>query len=103
MNLNLPSAALEFLRKRLLHQSARRGMRELDLLLGSWAEKHLPSLSEAELRSYEQILGLGEPVLWHFLREPSAQAPEDLDPATQALLERIRTESNYTESNSHRV
>ena len=93
VNLHLSPTALESLRKRLRHQSAQRGMRELDLLLGAWAEKHLADLSEPELLAYEQILTLGEPVLWHFLREASAPVPEDLDASTQALLVRIRADS----------
>ena len=93
MNLPSSSLAIEALRKRLLYRSARRGMRELDLLLGKWAEAQLASLSEPELKAYQQILELSEPALWHFLREPTASTPDGLDPTAQTLLKRIRADS----------
>ncbi len=43
-------------RKRLLFRSWHRGMREADLLLGSFAEQHLAALSEPQLDRYEALL-----------------------------------------------
>lgn len=43
-------------RKRLLFRSWHRGMREVDLLLGSFAERHLVELSDAQLDRYEALL-----------------------------------------------
>ncbi|HUK57942.1 MAG TPA: succinate dehydrogenase assembly factor 2 [Stellaceae bacterium] len=42
--------------KRLLFRSWHRGMREADLLLGPFAERHLPSLSPRELDLFEALL-----------------------------------------------
>jgi antitoxin CptB len=43
-------------RKRLLYQSRYRGRLESDLLFGSFAARHLPSLSAAQLDRYEALL-----------------------------------------------
>ena len=42
--------------KRLAMRSWRRGMKEMDLVLGPFADAHLASLSEAELLSYDALL-----------------------------------------------
>ena len=43
-------------RKRLTFRSWHRGTREMDLLLGSFADKYLPDYSESQLDQYEEIL-----------------------------------------------
>lgn len=51
------SESREIRRKRLLFRSWHRGTREVDLLLGPFAERHLAELSPAELDRYEALLG----------------------------------------------
>ncbi len=48
--------ALDLRRKRLLYLSWRRGMRETDLLLGRFADRHLCALGEDQLGRYEKLL-----------------------------------------------
>ena len=43
-------------RKRMIYRSKQRGWLEADILLGSWAVLHVPSLSMEELDEYEIIL-----------------------------------------------
>ena len=43
-------------RKRLLFRSWHRGMREADLLLGPFAERQLPSMSDGDLDRFEALL-----------------------------------------------
>jgi len=43
-------------RKRMIYRSKQRGWLEADILLGSWAVLHVPSLSNNELDEYEIIL-----------------------------------------------
>ena len=51
-------------RKRLLFRSWHRGMREADLLLGSFAERYLAELSDAQLDRYEDLLAKSDgPIL----------------------------------------
>jgi succinate dehydrogenase assembly factor 2 len=46
----------EVRRKRLIYRSKQRGWLEVDLLLGSWASAHVPSLKGEQLEQYERIL-----------------------------------------------
>jgi antitoxin CptB len=51
-------------RKRLLFRSWHRGVREADLLLGSFAEQHLAAMSDAQLDQYDALLAESDgPVL----------------------------------------
>ncbi|WP_435258308.1 succinate dehydrogenase assembly factor 2 [Thioclava sp. FR2] len=42
--------------KRMKMRSWRRGTKEMDLVLGPWADAHLAGLSEARLDLYDQLL-----------------------------------------------
>jgi len=42
--------------KRMKMRSWRRGTKEMDLVLGPWADAHLAGLSEVELEEYEVLL-----------------------------------------------
>ena len=55
---------LELLRKRLLYQSQHRGMREMDLLVGHFAERHISSMNEEELKQFESLLALSDDDLY---------------------------------------
>jgi antitoxin CptB len=58
-----PSEAQERERriKKLLFQSRHRGTREADFLIGGFAERHLPVLTDAELDTFERLLGEPDP------------------------------------------
>ena len=45
----------------------------MDLLLGSFADAHIPAMGEAELDLYEALLGENDPDLynWYSRREPT--------------------------------
>lgn len=53
--------------KRLRLRSWRRGMREMDLLLGPYADKALAGLGPAECDAYERLLEETDPELYHWL------------------------------------
>jgi len=50
--------------KKLIYRSKYTGTRETDILLGTFAEKHLVNLSDENLLAYEQILQSGDPRIW---------------------------------------
>ena len=50
--------------KKLIYRSKYTGTRETDILLGTFAEKHLVNLSEENLLAYEQLLQSGDPRIW---------------------------------------
>ncbi len=62
----------EVLRKRLLYQSQHRGMREMDWLLGGFAQKYAKSMSLKELREFEALLAFSDQDLygWFFEKMP---------------------------------
>ncbi|MDP6567762.1 MAG: succinate dehydrogenase assembly factor 2 [Alphaproteobacteria bacterium] len=76
---------LETRRKRLRYRSWHRGTKELDLVLGQFAERHLAAMSELEMAQYEAILEEDEQDIYAWLarREP---APERHDNAVMKLI-----------------
>lgn len=79
------SDALDIRRKRLLFRSWHRGTREIDLLLGSFAERHLASLSEAQLDRYEALLGNDDGDLFDWITG-RAMPPMEWDGDVMQLL-----------------
>ena len=51
-----PKERDEVRRKRMIYRSKQRGWLEADLLLGTWATKNVPTLTEQELDEYELLL-----------------------------------------------
>ena len=72
-------------KKQLLYRCKQRGWLELDLILGTWAERHIPTLSDAELQQFESVVRRENPDLMKWLIE-RAPVPEDVD---NAILRRI--------------
>jgi antitoxin CptB len=54
--ISLSSADLDDRRKKILFRSWRRGTREMDLLVGRFAEAHLLTFSDAELSIFEALI-----------------------------------------------
>ena len=50
------SADLETIRKRLLWRATHRGIKEMDILVGGYAHRHLPAMSAVELSEFEVLL-----------------------------------------------
>ena len=55
------------LRRRLLFQSKHRGVKELDLILGRFAEAHLAQFRMAELQQFAVLLGEQDPDIYDWL------------------------------------
>lgn len=53
--------------KRLRFRSWHRGTREMDLLLGRFAERHLAEFSVQQLADYEALLEVGDPDLYGWI------------------------------------
>ena len=60
----LSSDGLDARRKRLLFRCWHRGTKELDLIIGGFADAHLPTLTDAELDELETIIEAPEPELY---------------------------------------
>ncbi len=63
---------IDILRKRLYYQSHHRGMKEMDLVLGGFAQQHLPEMSHEELLQFEDLLAFPDQDLygWFFEKAP---------------------------------
>ena len=80
------SENLEKKRKQLIFRSWHRGTREMDLILGSFADKHVPKMTEDDLTEFEALLEISDPELynWYLQKE---HVPKDLkSPLTEAYL-----------------
>ncbi|HHZ07212.1 MAG TPA: succinate dehydrogenase assembly factor 2 [Rhizobiales bacterium] len=78
----ISSEGLDARRRKLLFRSWHRGMREMDLILGSFADAEIATLSDAELDEYERLLDVADTVLLPWMT--GEQAPPD-----DAMIERI--------------
>jgi len=69
----LTSAALDERRRRILFRAWRRGVREMDLIMGRFADAHLPTMNEDELDEFERLLDLPDPqvLAWVVGGEPA--------------------------------
>ena len=54
--LNRTSADLDVRRRRVLYRSWRRGIREMDLLMGQFADAEIGTMSEADLDAFELLI-----------------------------------------------
>jgi antitoxin CptB len=80
-----PLSTVEKRRKRLRYQSWHRGMKEVDFILGRFADAHLETLSEQQLDQFEIILGQSDPDIYAWIsgRRP---LPADLGSNVMKLV-----------------
>ena len=73
-------------RRRLRFRAWHRGMKEMDLILGSFADRHLARMSADELDAFERLIDMpdGELMAWI----AGAAGPEA--PGLSGLIERLR-------------
>jgi antitoxin CptB len=55
-------------RKKLLFRAQRRGFKEVDLIFGAWAERHLAGLDETGLDRFEALLNAPDQEVYDWLR-----------------------------------
>lgn len=58
--------SLSLKRKQLLYQSMHRGMKELDIILTTFAQQHLNLFDAEQLKEYENFLNLSDSELYNF-------------------------------------
>ncbi len=73
-------------RKRLLFRSWHRGTRELDLLMGSFAERNLPDMSDEELDLYDIILTHPDPDIYNWIVGQETTPANYMNPVMEKLL-----------------
>jgi antitoxin CptB len=80
------SHGLDDRRKRLLFRCWRRGTREMDLILGRFADAEIGTLTDAELSELERLIEVPDPDLYAALIGDQPLAPEYAGP----LFDRIK-------------
>jgi antitoxin CptB len=76
----ISSEGLDMRRRRLLFRSWHRGIREMDLVLGRFADAQIDSLSDAELDEYERLLDIPDQQMFAWV-SGTESAPTELDTA----------------------
>lgn len=75
---------LELRRKRAVYRALHRGTKELDLILGRYAEARVPLMEEVQLASFETVLAAQDPDVDLWIRK--GDAPGELS----AIVAEIR-------------
>ena len=82
------SGGLDDRRKRLLFRCWHRGTREMDLILGRFADTTIASLTDDELTELEHLIEVPDPDLYASL---TGDAPPPASPYIGALFNRIKS------------
>ncbi len=87
----MSSNTLENWRKRLIFRSDHRGTKEMDIIMGTFAKKHVPEFNEDELTAYEELLQENDPNLYNWIIDKE-QAPDTipLDMLTRVKAQYIK-------------
>ena len=80
---------IEVRRKRLRFRSWHRGTRELELMLGRFADAHLGNLAPDQLDAYETLLANPDPDIYQWL-SGEKPVPAALDDALMNLLKNFK-------------
>ena len=73
-------------RKRLIFRSDHRGTKEMDLIMGSFAKKHVPTFSEDELAQYDEVLNISDPDLYNWITGKEQPPANDVNAVLEKLL-----------------
>jgi antitoxin CptB len=80
------NAAFTTRHRRILYRSWKRGMREMDLILGRFADAEIANLCESELNDYERLLEAQDPDIFSWITG-EAMPPAAYDtPVFQKIL-----------------
>jgi antitoxin CptB len=78
-------------RRRALYRATHRGSKELDFLLGRFAEQSIPSMSDAEIEILERLIDVPDPEIAASFYEGEQLGRAELD----SLIERLRRFHGY--------
>jgi len=74
----ISSEGLDARRRRLLFRAWHRGMREVDLITGRFADAHIGTLTETEVDDFERLMDVVEPDLLNWVMGAVA-TPDEFD------------------------
>ena len=79
-------------RKKLLFRSWHRGTKEMDIILGNFAEKHLAALDDTQLDAYESLLEVPDPDIYNWV---TGKTPPPANEPYSNLVEKIINNKVY--------
>ncbi len=74
-------------RKRLIFRSWHRGMRETDLMLGRFADRHVAGMTTGQLERYEALIESPDPDIYNWVTGAAPIPPRHDTDVMQLLLE----------------
>jgi antitoxin CptB len=75
--------------KRLRFRSWHRGTRELDFVMGGFADRHLAELDDSQLGAFEALLEVADSDLYHWIAD-QAPVPKAFDTDVMALIKNFK-------------
>jgi antitoxin CptB len=70
------SDGLDDRRKRLLYRAWHRGMREMDLIMGRFADAEIGRMSESDVEDFERLSEVPDPDLYAWIANGAAVPPQ---------------------------
>ncbi|PIB25159.1 hypothetical protein BFP76_07060 [Amylibacter kogurei] len=70
--------------KRLRLRSWRRGIKEMDLILGNFADQEMANLTDAELDAHESMMAEHDQDLYYWITHPD-EIPDEIAPALHKI------------------
>ncbi|PZQ48906.1 MAG: succinate dehydrogenase assembly factor 2 [Micavibrio aeruginosavorus] len=86
MSISMTLEELDNRRKRLIFRSWHRGTREMDLIMGTFAETHVPSMDVVALDMYEELLHTPDPDVYDWLSGQKPVPANMINPVLEKLL-----------------
>lgn len=86
--------------KRAKMRAWRRGMREMDLILGGFIDQHGASLTSDQLDAFELLLARKDQDLYDWVSERKVVSGDDVTISERSLISEIRTNWRVFEKNS---
>ncbi len=86
MNNPMTLEELDNRRKRLIFRSWHRGTREMDLIMGSFADIHVPHMDEAALDLYEEVLHTPDPDVYDWISGQKPVPANMINPVLEILI-----------------
>ena len=80
-------------RKRLIFRSWHRGTQEIDLLLGKFAEAHIPQFDAQQLTAYDRFLNNSDPDIFNWITGQEPVPPAEDNDVVALMLNFFRTAS----------
>ena len=90
---NMPEDNISIKRKQLIFRSWHRGTREIDLLLGKFAEAHIPRLDERQLAAYDRFLNNSDPDIFNWITGQEPVPPAEDNDVVALMLAFFKTAS----------